>query len=405
MRILTFTTLFPNVAKPSHGIFVETRLKHLLGTGQIEAKVVAPIPWFPFKNRHFGRYAAWANAPANEMRSGIKVIYPRYPVIPKFGMTIAPWLLTQSSKPVIGRLIDEGYAFDLIDAHYFYPDGVAAAMLGKYFNKPVVITARGSDISLIPQYCLPRRQIIWAANQAKGLITVCNALREELVSLGVDCKKIITLRNGVDLNLFKPVDRNATRTSLGLTGFTLLSVGNLVPVKAHELTISALPLLPDARLLIAGVGPERANLEALTRRLNVADRVSFLGSLTQQDLRLYYGTADALILASSREGWANVLLESMACGTPVIASKVWGTPEVVASPEAGLLLPERTPMAIATAVKTLISKNIDRTATRIYAEQFSWKDTSFGQLQMFKKILENETSTSLIHKSNLSRTV
>lgn len=390
MKILTFSTLFPNAEKPGHGIFVETRLRHLVASGKVQSRVVAPIPWFPLRHRHFGKYASFARAPHEEIRSGIRVAHPRYPLLPKVGMAIAPALLANAVKPAIGRIIDEGYDFDLIDAHYFYPDGVAAALLGRHFNKPVVITARGSDITLIPQYRLPRTMIRWAATRADGIITVCNALKDEIVRLGVAADRVTSLRNGVDLQLFQPVDRDAARDALGLTQFTLLTVGHLVPVKGQELIIAALPMLAGVQLLIAGNGPDRKKLEDLARHLNVADRVRFLGALPQAELKNYYGAADALVLASSREGWANVLLEAMACGTPVIASKVWGTPEVVAAPEAGMLMAERTPDGLVQAVHALRAHYPDRAATRRYAERFSWDDTTAGQVQLFQRILAKD---------------
>lgn len=388
MKILTFSTLFPNSEKPGHGIFVETRLRHLVASGQVESRVVAPVPWFPIQHPRFGNYAQFAKVPASEVRSGIEVLHPRYPVIPKVGMTVAPSLLAAAARPVLGRMIDEGFDFDLIDAHYFYPDGVAAAMLGKYFNKPVVITARGSDITLIPNYRLPRRMIQWAARRAAGVITVCNALRDEVVALGVDEARVVSLRNGVDLQLFQPVDRDSVRARLGLTRFTLLAVGHLVPVKAQELAVAALAQLPDVQLLIAGNGPNRAMLEQLARDQGVSERVTMLGAVPQAQLRDYYGAADALVLPSEREGWANVLLEAMACGTPVIASRVWGTPEVVAAPEAGLLMEERSANGVADAVRRLRASYPDRAATRRYAERFSWDDTTAGQLALFRNVLK-----------------
>jgi glycosyltransferase involved in cell wall biosynthesis len=381
MKILTFSTLFPNAEKPGHGIFVETRLRHLVASGQVESRVVAPVPWFPLTHERFGNYAKMAKAPREEIRHGIQVAHPRYPVLPKVGMNVAPVFLAQAVKPAIGRLLDEGFDFDLIDAHYFYPDGVAAAMLGRYFNKPVVITARGSDITLFPNYRLPRRMILWAANQADGIITVCNALRDEVISLGVEPRKVVSLRNGVDLELFRPTERAPDQP------FTLVTVGHLVPVKAQELIIGALPLLPGVRLVVAGDGPNRGMLEELAKTLNVSDRVRFLGAVPQAQLRAHYGAADAMVLASSREGWANVLLESMACGTPVVASRVWGTPEVVAAPEAGVLMAERSPQGVADAVNALRANYPDRAAVRRYAERFSWDDTTAGQLDLFGAIL------------------
>jgi len=381
MKILTFSTLFPNSEKPGHGIFVETRLRHLVASGRVESRVVAPVPWFPSTNPRFGSYARMAKAPRHEVRHGLSVAHPRYPVIPKVGMNVAPMLLAKAVKPAIGRLIDEGFDFDLIDAHYFYPDGVAAAMLARHFNKPLVISARGSDITLIPQHPLPRKMIMWAANKADGIVTVCNALRDEMITLGVAPERVVSLRNGVDLDLFQPIERNPAQP------FTLVTVGHLVPVKAQELIVGALPLLPGVRLVVAGDGPNRGMLESLARSLGVSERVEFLGAVPQSALRAHYGAADAMVLASSREGWANVLLESMACGTPVVASRVWGTPEVVAAPEAGVLMAERSPQGVADAINALRANYPDRAATRRYAERFSWDDTTAGQLALFDAIL------------------
>ncbi|MES2322151.1 MAG: glycosyltransferase family 4 protein [Pseudomonadota bacterium] len=387
MKILTFTTLFPNAVKPNQAIFVETRLRHLVGSGAVQSRVVAPVPWFPFTGKRFGQYGDFARVPAQESRFGIDVLHPRYPVIPKVGMNVAPALLARAARATVGRMLDEGYDFDLIDAHYFYPDGVAAVRLGQYFNKPVVITARGSDISLIPQYPVPRRQIQWAAANASAMITVCDALKTELVALGADPARITPLRNGVDLQRFRQGDRAALRATLGLTGFTLLSVGHLVALKGHDLAIGALAHLPGATLMIAGSGVEHKRLVALAEALGVTDRVRFLGALPQAELPSYYGAADALVLASSREGWANVLLESMACGTPVVASRVWGTPEVVAAREAGVLMQERSARGVADAVTALRADYPDHAATRRYAEGFSWEATTAGQLALFRRIL------------------
>ena len=387
IRILTFSTLFPNAERPNHGIFVETRLRQLVEGGRVTARVIAPVPWFPSGNPRFGRYAGFARVPRAEERYGIAVRHPRYPLLPKIGMALAPILLARAVKPVLQRMICEGDDFDLIDAHYFYPDGVAAMMLGRSLNKPVVITARGTDLNLLPQFRLPRKMIQWAARHAAGLITVSAALKEVLAGLGIPAGRIDVLRNGIDLKLFAPVDRAERRAALGLNGRTLLSVGNLVPLKGHDLTIRALASMPDVGLLIAGEGPEGENLRALAVEAGVASRVRFLGTLSQIQLRDYYGAVDALVLASSREGWANVLLESMACGTPVIATRVGGTPEVVAAPEAGVLVAERTSQALALAALRLFENYPDRAATRRYAERFDWDATTQGQVQLFERVI------------------
>jgi teichuronic acid biosynthesis glycosyltransferase TuaC len=394
MNLLTFSTLYPNAARPAHGIFVETRLRQLVASGVARATVIAPVPWFPLSHHAFGEYATHARVPREETRNGIEVLHPRYLAIPKVGMTAAPLLLAASALREARKLLACGRRFDLVDAHYFYPDGVAAAMLGGHLGLPVVITARGTDLNLIPRHALPRRMIQWAARRAAGLVTVCQALKDTLVELGVEPSRIEVLRNGVDLELFRPVERETERARLGLNGQVLLSVGGLVERKGHHLAIRALADLPDTQLFVAGDGPEATSLRRLAGELGLSQRVKFLGELSQSELRRYYGVADALVLASSREGWANVLLESMACGTPVVATRVWGTPEVVAAPEAGVLMAERTPEALARAVKQLLAHRPDRGATRRYAEGFGWGATTTGQLELFGRILAGHLKTA-----------
>jgi glycosyltransferase involved in cell wall biosynthesis len=387
MKLLTFSTLFPNAAQPNHGLFVETRLRYLVASGKVQSRVVAPVPWFPSSHPRFGHYATLAKVPRTENRYGLDISHPRYPAIPKIGMNLAPMLMAHAVKPALGRILDSGYDFDAIDAHYFYPDGVAAVMLGKYFNKPVVVTARGTDINVIPGHTLPRKMILWAARNAHGVITVCNYLKDEMVKLGVRPSHITPLRNGVDLQRFSPADRNTLRERLGVRGFSLLSVGHLNEHKGHHLIIKALRLLPNASLMIAGSGPDHKKLSDLARELGVADRVRLLGPVPQTELSSYYNAADLLVLASSREGWANVLLESMACGTPVVATNICGTPEVVAAPEAGRLMAQRTPESLAAAVRLLCAELPSRAETRRYAERFSWDATTQGQLDLFQNIL------------------
>jgi len=394
IRSITFSTLFPSSARPAHGIFVANRLAHLLESGAVTTAIVAPTPWFPSTNPRFGEYARHAAVPGFEEVSGQPVNHPRYPVIPKVGMHLAPLLLYLGARRTIGAILRGGFEADLIDAHYFYPDGVAAILLGKTFGKPVVITARGTDINHIADHPLPRRMIRWAAREAAGLITVCQALKDRLVEIGVDAERIRVLRNGVDLEVFQPVDRETARAKYRLTGRVLLSVGHLIPRKGHHLAIEALAALPGTTLLIAGTGPEHAHLTALCRRLGVTERVRFLGQVPHTDLAEFYSAADVLVLASEREGWANVLLEAMACGTPVVASKVWGTPEVVADPAAGMLVADRTGPGFAAALSQLFTNLPSRAATRSYAEQFSWDATTAGQIELFRSVIARTSSLS-----------
>jgi glycosyltransferase involved in cell wall biosynthesis len=389
IRLLTFSTLFPHAARPNHGIFVENRLRHLLASHAATSTVLAPVPWFPSRSSRFGDWALNACAPAVESRFGIEIRHPRYPVLPKVGMSVAPWLLYRAMVPQVARLLAEGHEFDAIDAHYVYPDGVAAIWLGRHFGLPVVITARGTDVTLIPRYRVPRRLIQGAIRDASALIAVSAALKQALVALGAPPDKVTVLRNGVETDLFHPpADRIAVRAGLGLKGPTLISVGSLIERKGHHRTIEAMRQLPGFELIIAGEGPERDRLSALIAEYGLGDRVRLLGPRPHRELPGLYGAADASVLASSREGWANVLLESMACGTPVVAANIWGNPEVVRAPAAGVIYEPNTPEGIAAGVRRLFASLPDRAATRAYAEPFSWDETTDGQVALFRRVIE-----------------
>ena len=167
----------------------------------------------------------------------------------------------------------------------------------------------------------------------------------------------------------------------------LLSVGLLIERKGHHIAIKALKQLPeDVLLVIAGSGPEQERLQNLARECGVAARVQFAGQVPNDQLKWWYSAADALVLCSSREGWANVLLEAMACGTPAIATDIWGTPEVIQRREAGRLMAARTPQALVDACRNLFDDYPVHAAVRQYAEGFGWDATTAAQLKLFRDI-------------------
>lgn len=389
MKILTFTSLYPNAVNPQHGIFVETRLRKLVETGAVDARVIAPIQSFPVSFGPFARYAAFAAAPRFETRHGIDIHHPRFLSVPKIGMRLTPSSMAIAARKLFRRIVEKE-SIDLIDAHYFYPDGVAAARLAAEIGVPCVITGRGTDLNLFPEFPAARREILKAVESADACITVSDALRTRLIDLGASAGKVTTLRNGVDTDLFSPVsaaDRDATRQRYNLTGRIIIAVGNLAPEKGQMLIAEALRKLPDATLILVGDGPDGDRLDSYFEDNNLAGRVRRLGRVPQSDLPGLYSAADVSVLASMREGWPNVLLESMACGTPVVAADVGGVREMVTVPAAGVVVAERTADAFVAAISGLLDAPPNRAATRRHAEGFDWAQTTQGQVDLFRRVL------------------
>jgi glycosyltransferase involved in cell wall biosynthesis len=380
IRLLTVTSLFPNSAQPRHGIFVANRLQHLCDTGRVAATVIAPIAAFP------GAYRSTAGVPAAETIHGFSVAHPRYANVPGIGMRLQPDLL---ARALLKHVRHSGNVHaDVIDAHYFYPDGVAAMQLADALGLPLVITARGSDINLVGGIRSARRRIVQAAERAQALIAVSEALARKMVALGMPAERICVLRNGVDARLFRPIARSDARRALGLDVRCawLLGVGNLVPEKGFDLLIRSIALLPDARLLLVGEGPSARALGSLADAV-APGRVEFRRSMPQSDLRLVYAAADVLCLPSLREGWPNVLLESLACGTPVVAAAVGGVPEIVQSGVAGTIVAQRTPEAWAAAIRAQLLLPPSPDAVAAYATKFGWDEVITRQCALYEDVV------------------
>lgn len=388
LKIATLSSLYPSKSQPGKGVFIENRTAHLRKSSDVEIRVIAPVPWFPLRSRQFGRYADHARAPIRELRDGLSIEYPRYIVVPKIGMRLAPLLMAFGILGAFKKLITNRYDFDIIDAYYFYPDGVAAALVGKWLNKPVVINALGTDVNVIPDFRIPRTWIKWAANRASAITTVSKALRAELLNLGICEEKIHVNLHGVDHERFAPpAEPLQWSASVPRRSRTLLCVGNLLEAKGQHLAIESLLHLKDFRLILVGEGEYEHRLKQQVSDLHLADRVTFVGHVDHAELVTYYSSSDALVLPSLREGIPNVILESLACGTPVIATNVGGIPEIINSKPAGVLLCDRSPLAIVDAVNQLFTDYPSTQEVVQFSKQFTWSKTTKNQVRIFKQVV------------------
>jgi teichuronic acid biosynthesis glycosyltransferase TuaC len=391
VRLLTLTSLFPNSRQPRHGIFVANRLRRLCDSGRVDSTILAPIPWFP------GLYREASEVPATETVHGFNVAHPRFLNVPGIGMRLQPYLLARACIRHLNRTAT-GDRYDVVDAHYFYPDGVAAAAVAVELGLPLVVSARGSDINLIGTIPFARRRMLEAAERAQALIAVSEALAEKMKLVGMPADRLVVLRNGVDTVLFGPFPRDQARQRLGLNvaGPLVLGVGNLVPEKGFELLVRAIGKLPEAHLLIVGEGPNDGRLRSVADTV-AARRVTFRRSMPQEQLRFAYASADVLCLPSLREGWPNVLLESLACGTPVVAAGVGGVPEIVRSATVGAIVGERTPDAWADAIRSQLRTERATHALREYATRFGWDDIVVKQCTLYEDVVSlHQSSSSMV---------
>ena len=384
MKILTYTSLYPNSANPNHGVFVAQRMAHLARRPGISVHVVAPVPFCPA----WARIPEWQQfrcIPAQETINGVTVYHPRYLLVPKISMPLHGVAMYLGSIRLARRLHWE-IGFDCIDGHYVYPDGFAAVMLGRALGIPTFVSARGTDINVFPSFTSIRPMIRWTLRHAAGGIAVSTPLRDKMVSLGLLPEKARVIGNGVDASRFVPLDRAECRKRLEIRAEkVIVSVGSLIESKGHQLALAALPEVlsqhASLKLYIIGSGPIRERLQRLAVTNGIAANVHLVGRVPNEELKYWYSAADVTCLFSEREGWPNVLLESIACGTPVVATSVGGIPEVLASDDVGLMVEGKMECAAA-GLRRGLTHGWDREALRRFAERRTW-DSVAAELEAY----------------------
>jgi glycosyltransferase involved in cell wall biosynthesis len=388
LRVLTLSTLFPNSAQPTFGGFVERQAIALAGHPQVEVQVVAPIGLPPGPFSYHARYRKLASLPLCEDWKGLQVHHPRFPILPRVGARWTARLMAHALEPVL-REIRRDFRFDVINADFFWPDGPAAMRLARALDVPFSITARGSDI----QYWMQRpgiaEQILEAGKAADGLLSVSAALGRVMVGYGMPAGRISTHYTGVDHSRFRPIDREEAKARLGIEGPLLLTAGALITGKGQRHAIAALHDIPQATLVLVGDGPDRRMLEALVKQSGLQDRVRILGNVPHSQVPTLMGAADVMVLPSQSEGLANVWVEALACGTPVVTCDVGGAREVIDRPEAGALVPAE-PKAIAKAVNAILAAPPEQAVVQKAAERFSWEKNSARLFEHLSRIARRE---------------
>lgn len=376
MKILVVTSVFPNCEQPTLGVFVRERMFRV--ARQCELKVVAPVPWFPFIG--FLKPGYRPLVPFREVQDGIEVLHPRFFNVPGIFKCLDGFFFFLSALATVAR-VRRDFRFDVIDAHFAYPDGLGAVLLGKVFGVPVTITLRGT-IRKLSRFFLRRVQIRYALGSAARVFTVCEDLKRAATDLGILPDHVEVVPNGVDLAKFRRVDQESARRELGLPAGCpiIISVGGLVERKGFHRVIEVLPALrrqfPGLMYVVVGGPSVEGNYEPELRRmvdeLELHDAVVFAGPQQHDRLHLWLSAADLFCLATSNEGWANVFLEAMACGLPVVTTRVGGNEEVVPSEEYGFLVGFGSSGELHDALARALKRDWDRDGIIAYARENTW---------------------------------
>lgn len=379
-------------------MFVKERVRHVAALDGYDLRVVSPVPYFP-PIKFFPRWYPLSQYGNVEEIDGLPVHRPRYLLLPKIGKYFHPESMARSAAKTITRLQTES-DFDLIDAHFVYPDGVAAMHLARRFRKPLVITGRGEDVLTCPSDPAMRKGICEALSEANRLIAVSDEIAEEMGRLGANENKITIIPNGVDVDRFQPLDSLACRRELGLPldRRIILSVGYLLERKGFHLLVDATARLreryPDILTVIVG-GVARWGQDyssEIKKRIadnRIADCIRMVGARPPEELPNWYAAADLFTLLTGREGCPNALLEALASGLPAVATPIGQIPSVLDSPELGVLLRDRSVPAAVDGITEAFEKSWDHNQIRMLMEKWSWRHTA----QKVSKVFESLTTS------------
>lgn len=385
MKVLVFTTVFPNSVQPVHGLFVLERVRH--AARHCEVRVVAPRAWIPWRQM--------AAVPRVEIRGGVVVEHPTFFYLPRFLKFLDGLFLFLSALACVARIRKE-FDFDVIDAHFVFPEGFAAVLLGRWFRRPVMITLRGTMIPL-SVYRLRRWAIRWTLRRAERLVAVAHILARRAVEFGVLPERIEVIENGVDVERFAPHDQAEARRKLGLrsSGKLLVSVGHLSRRKGFHRVLRVLPEMlrefPDLVFaIVGGPGAEAHNepeLRWLTEELRLSDHVILAGARPPEEVALWLNAADAFVLASDCEGCPNVVWEALACGLAVVATKV-GEVEQMVPPFGGSLYDHADDAgALRECLLDALRRDWDRGQIRAYAERHTWDRVAARVLRQWRFVV------------------
>ena len=330
VNILFLSSVFPNPIEPSRGCFNDSLVRALAIRHQVE--VVSPIPWVDLV-RGYRRGLRVPMHQRIEDPAGFGIHYVTFLYPPKI---FRNWYCTFYRSSIAGTVhsLIQTYRPELIISYWVHPDGEAAVRIGRMVGAPSCVIVGGSDVLLITRKPSRRRRVQSVLEATDAVITVNDDLKEAVVRLGIRADKVLVWRQGVDVGRFQPGDRHLARQQLGIPvpGRVIVWVGRMAPVKGLDILLESCALLRERgveyHLYLVGDGPLRRDLVAQAEAHGLSAHITFVGPKLHNELPDWYRAADLTVLPSRSEGLPNVLRESLACGTPFVASNVGGIKEI-----------------------------------------------------------------------------
>jgi teichuronic acid biosynthesis glycosyltransferase TuaC len=390
LKILVLSRNYPNNVLAFLGLWVEGLTKHSIEF--CDSKVISPVPYCP-PLPGLGAYARFRTIERRRVANGVEAVYPRFLVPP--GQKFHAWESVTyhlSAMPVADR-IRRDFPFDLIHGHFSYPDGFVAARLGRRYKVPVIITEHAPWKPWMEKYPRVLRLTRWAFNECAFHVSVSTSVRDEVKSFMGDSDKQRVIPCGVDGSVFT-LDEEQSQSKN-----RILFAGAIRPVKGVDVLLRAVRLLVGRgrceTLAIIGESyyqsyqNEYARIRQMAIDLGLRDRVQFLGGKTQTELARYMQQSDVLVFPSRKESFGMVLVESLACGTPVVATRSGG-PEDIVNEKVGVLVPPEDPEALADAIQRVLQRpeDFNRADLRTYAlAKFSWNRISKQYLELYQEAI------------------
>ncbi len=387
MKVLIFSTTYPTHKDPYPIFFTNLLVQEIAKLASVI--VVAPIPYVP-KWNIFKRWQRFWDIPYQEQHGTIKVYRPRYFIFPRILRCLDGIFMFLGTRRLMALLFDNE-RFDLIHTVSLYPEGLASAWHALKFKVPLILTSLGSDANIYPNYFLRKIQIIWALQKADCITYMNKDIQNRLIKLGANIESTIQLQSGVDFNAFKILDRQEIRKRLGLNinSKIVLYVSTLRPSKGPLVLTEAISILwqkrKDIVFLIIGTGPLESKVRSYIN-IHQLGNVQLLGDKPHQELVYYYNAANLFCMSSLSEGWPTVIMEAMACGTPIVATQVGGLPEMVPD-NVGLLVPPNNPELLAEAIEKVIGQTIEQNKVRKMAEPYQWSSLAQKAVQIYSSVL------------------